>query len=421
MARRKRTRKKKLQKRFQNAGIAIILLLLGLLLLWPYLRTAFLTAFVPIGRGTPGVLDERTSGYAIYADGQTVLTAPAPGSIRFLVKDGDSVRVGDVIAEIGDDQALSAVKESLSDAQAGMRLYEEQTGGEFATLTEAIEDCYHRLVSAFFRMQTAYAAGDVPGLAESEQEFSQEGRILSKKRADLKAIEDERSRLAHEYEILQKIVASSSVKILAPVSGTFSSQLFSRDSEIRSSNLEEKDASQLTVLAKELANTKAYQVENGQEVAQGDAIGRIVSGENVRFFLTVKTEQRPDIQTGDKVLVELDDRTSFNSTITGVVDGKPPGYSIISGKIDYIASDRYVRTSYASLVTRRKQGIIVPLRSLIDREGQTGVLVVQKTYARFSPVEVLMVKGDQAVVSGINDTTEIVFKGMAFFEGRRVR
>ncbi len=237
----------------------------------------------------------------------------------------------------------------------------------------------------------------------------------------MKAIEDERSRLAHEYEILQKIVASSSVKILAPVSGTFSSQLFSRDSEIRSSNLEEKDASQLTVLAKELANTKAYQVENGQEVAQGDAIGRIVSGENVRFFLTVKTEQRPDIQTGDKVLVELDDRTSFNSTITGVVDGNPPGYSIISGKIDYIASDRYVRTSYASLVTRRKQGIIVPLRSLIDREGQTGVLVVQKTYARFCPVEVLMVKGDQAVVSGINDTTEIVFKGMAFFEGRRVR
>ena len=80
-----------------------------------------------------------------------------------------------------------------------------------------------------------------------------------------------------------------------------------------------------------------------------------------------------------------------------------------------------MRTSYASLVTRRKQGIIVPLRSLIDREGQTGVLVVQKTYARFCPVEVLMVKGDQAVVSGINDTTEIVLKGMAFFEGRRVR
>ncbi len=180
MARRKRTRKKKLQKRFQNAGIAIILLLLGLLLLWPYLRTAFLTAFVPIGRGTPGVLDERTSGYAIYADGQTVLTAPAPGSIRFLVKDGDSVRVGDVIAEIGDDQALSAVKDSLSDAQAGMRLYEEQTGGEFATLTEAIEDCYHRLVSAFFRMQTAYAAGMFPALLKARRSLARKAGSFQK-------------------------------------------------------------------------------------------------------------------------------------------------------------------------------------------------------------------------------------------------
>ena len=117
MARRKRTRKKKLQKRFQNAGIAIILLLLGLLLLWPYLRTAFLTAFVPIGRGTPGVLDERTSGYAIYADGQTVLTAPAPGSIRFLVKDGDSVRSWRCNGRDRRRSSLSAVKESLSDAR----------------------------------------------------------------------------------------------------------------------------------------------------------------------------------------------------------------------------------------------------------------------------------------------------------------
>ncbi len=421
MARRKRTKKKKLQKRFQNAGIAIILLLLGLLLLWPYLRTAFLTAFVPIGRGTSGVLDERTSGYTIYADGQTVLTAPASGSIRFLVNDGDSVRVGDVIAEIGDDQALTAVRESLSHAQAGMRLYEEETEGKFAALTETIEDCYHRLVSAFFRMQSAYAAGDFTGLAESEREFGQEGRIVSEKRADLKGIEDERSRLAHQYEILQKIVASSSVKILTPVSGTFASQLVPQDLETSSSILAGKDASQLTVLANELANTKSYRVENGQEVAQGDAIGRIVSGENVKFFLTVKTEQRPDIETGDKVLVELDGKTSFNSTITGVVDGEPPGYSIISGEIDYISSDRYMRTSYASLITRRKQGIIVPFRSLIDKEGQTGVLVVQKTYARFCPVEVLMVKGEQAAVSGINDTTEIVLKGMTFFEGRRVR
>ena len=40
-----------------------------------------------------------------------------------------------------------------------MRLYEEQTGGEFATLTEAIEDCYHRLVSAFFECRRRMLRG----------------------------------------------------------------------------------------------------------------------------------------------------------------------------------------------------------------------------------------------------------------------
>ncbi|HHY17884.1 MAG TPA: hypothetical protein GX524_07375 [Firmicutes bacterium] len=421
MAKRKRTRKKKLQKQFQNAGLAMILLLLGLLLLWPYLRSAFLTVFVPVGRGTPGVLDEKTSGYAIYADGQTVLTAPVAGSIKFFVSDGDPVRVGDVIAEIGDEDALGAVRESLLLAEDDLRLYEEKTEGEFLTLTGSLQDCYQRAVSTFFRMQIAHAAGDIPGLIDTEDDFSVQARALSDNRAKLKGIEDERSRLSKRVEVLRKVTASSSVKILSPVSGTFFSQLVSLDPDICSSYLSEKDASELTVLAKDLAGARTYRVETGQEVAQGDLIGRIVSGEDVRFFLTVKTEQRADVRTGDRVLIELEDKTSLGAAITGVVDGKPPGYSIISGKISYVSPDDYVRTSYTSLITRRKQGVIIPVKSLIEKDGQSGVLVVQKTYARFCTVDILMVKGDQAVVSGINEATEIVLKGMGFFEGRRVR
>ena len=63
----------------------------------------------------------------------------------------------------------------------------------------------------------------------------------------------------------------------------------------------------------------------------------------------------------------------------------------------------------------------MPVKSLVDKNGQTGVLLVQKTYAVFHPVEVRMIKGDRAVVQGISETSEIVLKGMKFLEGRRVR
>ena len=224
-------------------------------------KRQFLTVFVPVGRGTPGVLDEKTSGYAIYADGQTVLTAPVAGSIKFFVSDGDPVRVGDVIAEIGDEDALGAVRESLLLAEDDLRLYEEKTEGEFLTLTGSLQDCYQRAVSTFFRMQIAHAAGDIPGLIDTEDDFSVQARALSDNRAKLKGIEDERSRLSKRVEVLRKVTASSSVKILSPVSGTFFSQLVSLDPDICSSYLSEKDASELTVLAKDLAGARTYRVE----------------------------------------------------------------------------------------------------------------------------------------------------------------
>jgi len=43
-------------------------------------------------------------------------------------------------------------------------------------------------------------------------------------------------------------------------------------------------------------------VEDGQEVGYGDMIGRIVSGEDVKFFLVVKTEHRPDVTTWEQDL-----------------------------------------------------------------------------------------------------------------------
>lgn len=421
MAKRKRTKKKKPNKHIQNASIAIILLLLALVLLWPYLRSAFLTAFVPIGRGTSGSLDERISGQTIFANGQTVLVAPASGSIRFTVEDGDSVRVGDVIAEIGDKTALSSLTENLVSAQQALQMYQDQTSNKFVELTESIQECYESAVSVLYGMQVAYASGNTSKLIAKEKQFSDQLEVLSRHRTQLMALEDRRAQLAHQVEVMQIVASSSSVKILAPVSGVFCSQLTSLDLELSTANLVEKDASELTVLAQDLEDAVRYRVEDGQNVSHGDMVGRIVSGEDVKFFMTVKTEYRPDVKVGSKVLLELENEVSVAAKIEGVVDGKPPGYSIIFGEVEYVASDKFVRTSHASLVTRRERGIIVPFKCLVEKDGETGVLVVNKTYATFQPVEVKMVKGDQAVVQGITETSEIVLNGIKFFEGRRVR
>lgn len=405
----------------KNVAIALVFVLFGLVLLWPYIRLAFLRAVVPIGRGVPGVLDERVSGDAVFYSGQAVLTAPAAGTISFRVKHGDSVRVGDVIAEIGDTDALASVADNLAAAQAQLTEYEAQTAGSFRELTRKIQACYENAVSAFYEMQIVFASGNPSNYLEKQEAFDRYVDDLSQNRAELMALEDQRSRLVGQVEMMQQVASSSSVKILAPVSGIFCADVTAMDPELTPANLSGMDASQLAVLARELRDATEYRVQDGQKVQYGEVVGRIVSGEDVKFCLTVKTEQRPDLKPGNRVMLEINGSTPVYCTISGVTDGKPPGYSVIAGEIDYLAPDKYVRASQTSLITRREQGIIIPVKSLVEKNGQTGVLLVQKTFAVFHPVDVRMIRGDQAVVQGLSETSEIVLNGMKFFEGRRVR
>jgi len=380
----------------KNVAIALVFVLFGLVLLWPYIRLAFLRAVVPIGRGVLGVLDERVSGDAVFYSGQAVLTAPAAGTISFRVKHGDSVRVGDVIAEIGDTDALASVADNLAAAQAQLTEYEAQTAGSFRELTRKIQACYENAVSAFYEMQIAFASGNPSNYLEKQEAFDRYVDDLSQNRAELMALEDQRSRLVGQVEMMQQVASSSSVKILAPVSGIFCADVTAMDPELTPANLSGMDASQLAVLARELRDATEYRVQDGQKVQYGEVVGRIVSGEDVKFCLTVKTEQRPDLKPGNRVMLEI--------------NGSTPVYP-----------DKYVRASQASLITRREQGIIIPVKSLVEKNGQTGVLLVQKTFAVFHPVDVRMIRGDQAVVQGLSETSEIVLNGMKFFEGRRVR
>ena len=314
----KTDRQKSIHKNLQTAGLVIAIALVGLVLLWPYLRLAFLTLVVPIGRGTPGILEDRISGNAIYAGGQEILVAPVSGTIKFLYESGESVRSGDTVCEV------------------------------------------------------------MPPESNHPQEIKATGL------------------------------------------GVFFNDIVVEDLVLSSADLSQKDASELTILCSELADSQPVSIEDGYFVSEGEMVGRVGSGENVNFYMVVKTEERPDLSIGDKAEIEMNE-SQYDCIITSVIDGKPPGYSIISGEIDYVPPEKYARTAYTWLIACKREGIIVPSQSLVEKDGQVGVLVVQKTYARFRPVEVLMVKGDQAVIKGIDETSEIVLRGMAFFDGRRVR
>jgi len=97
-------------------------------------------------------------------------------------------------------------------------------------------------------MQVAFASGNTLNYIEEEAGFNHKVGVLSQNRARLMGLEDQRSKLVSQVEVMQQVAVSSSVKILAPVSGTFCSQITALDVKLSAVNLAEMDASQLSVL-----------------------------------------------------------------------------------------------------------------------------------------------------------------------------
>lgn len=420
MTRRYRS-KAKLKSYARRISFIAILLSVVFVFTWPYLRSAFLRVTIPVGRGTSGTLEERISGEAVFAGGVAQVTAPAPGTLRLLAADGESVRVGQVIAEVGNQSTAQAFKDSLEFAKGQLAEYETETDSEFVSLSKAVQSVYERAVNLLFNVQKARAAGAFDEASEYEDLLETEEKALRESGTRLSKMEEERARLAANISGIETAQAASVVSILSPASGVFSTAITAVDSKFTRAAVSEKSASELVTLAREAREAKSGLVKDGQKVLTGDVVGRVISGQEVSFYLPVKTEDKPDVKTNRRVDVTLGDGTILSAAITEVIDGRPPGYSIVVGEITVMPVDKVVKVSQIGITAKRQSGTIITRASLLEKDGRQGVLSVQKTYARFQEVEVLMTKGDKAVVRGISETDEIVLKARAFLEGRRVR
>lgn len=420
MARRKRS-KAKLRTLSRNATLFALVLSLALLLTWPYLRTAFLRLAIPVGRGSMGTLEERIDGEAVFAGGVSLITAPVQGTVRYLVRDGESVRTGQAIAEVGKPDAWAALEDSLSFARAQLSKYESDTRQEFEYLSAQAEESYAKAVALFFLARETAALGDLGFLAAREAQLEAAEENLRSIARRLGEIEGKRSELAGRVAAIESLQSSSAIQVVSPTSGVFSSEVTSIEGKFTRENLDGKTAAELAILAREARETKPVAVMDGQTVEAGDFLGRVISGQGVAFYLPVKTEDKPALRQDGKVELVLSDGTTVQARVTGVYDGKPPGYSIIVGEISVMPVSAMRKVDTVGLVARTQSGVVIPKAALVEQDGRQGVLLVQKTYARFREVEVLMVKGDKAVVRGIAEADEIVLRGWGFLEGRRVR
>ena len=91
------------------------------------------------------------------------------------MKDGESVRTGQVIAEVGKVGAKEAFDDSLRFAKSRLASYETETREEFERLSASVESPMLRQL-AFFMSQDAAAKGAVTLSREYETRLENEER-----------------------------------------------------------------------------------------------------------------------------------------------------------------------------------------------------------------------------------------------------
>ena len=250
---------------------------------------------------------------------------------------------------------------------------------EFNLLTSRIQSVYEEACRLFYLAQSGYMSRNLSDIRAAEKEFGAVMTDLADAKYRLAGMEEERGRLAQNVDLIEQVASTSIITVTAPVSGVFTTSYWQGFAQLTPENIGQKDASQIISIMNQIVKDGLTEVAAAQEVKQGDYMGMIITGEPVRCYMPVKTEDRPDIIAGQRAWISLPDGSNFDATVNSVVDGIPPGYSVISCDLEPVPTGRVFLAEQTSIINKRHSGILIPVKSLITREdGQQGVLLSAK-------------------------------------------
>lgn len=164
---------------------------------------------------------------------------------------------------------------------------------------------------------------------------------------------------------------------------------------------------------------------DGDSVAVGDAVFRLV--DNYTFYLYADLPGNPSLKPGDAVTVRLSPVGEAPRSATGEDAVVPAALARepFRARVALIGSesrgvgvvltiDRFVRPFLSARQWRIRvertlyRGLLVPRRSLIERAGRTGVLVLEDDQPAFQTVQVIGADARRAAVNGLAPGVRVI-------------
>lgn len=344
----------------------------------------------------------------VRAKNSSVVSAKVMGSIVAMkVREGDTVRAGQVLVEIDSREALIQTQKSgagLVEVKAALDEVDRSIKGAESSQTAA--EANRRLATSTFRRYQQ--------LLERQSVSSQEFDEVRAKREMADAEAETAARMRQSLEAKRRQVLSRIDQAKADVAGSKVYSSFSR------------------ITAPINGIVVSRQADVGYMAAPGAPLLTIESGSDYRLEAAVQESQINRIHLRDQVRVQVDalGPSDLAGIVVEIVPAADPAsrtylvkisIALPTGNQQIIRSGLYGK---ARFITGQAQAITVPQQAVVERGQLTSVYVVdQSGIARMRLVKTGKTYGDRIeVLSGLREGEQIVVDGVkALNDGSRVR
>jgi multidrug efflux pump subunit AcrA (membrane-fusion protein) len=304
------------------------------------------------------------SGSIVAANAVNVGAVSAGRIVAMNVRVGDRVRAGDVLAQVD----AAGYRAQYAQAQSGAQAASAQANAAGAQVTASQSQLHLAEVTAS-RMSTLFAQGAI-----SRQDYDQSQAALQSARAGMQ----------------QAVAGADAARSAAQAAsaGATAAGVPLSDAVIR---------------APFDGVVTARMLDVGAVVGPGAPVVALEDDRSLELDVALPNDASASVHAGDVVPVHVDalGNAALRGRIRAIAPSENPALRSSMLRIAVEADPRLSPGMYARVsIARRTFGLSVPAGALVTRAGQSGVFVVEKSSARFVPVDAGNADGGYVVVSG---------------------
>lgn len=326
------------------------------------------------------------------------LALPIGAEADFKVNEGDRVSKGKQILKIskndGADENISLKIEKINERVEEIKKAEADNNF-FASDKQKIDANIQNSVS---ELKSVTESGDFSKLEEAKRELAANVYKKSLVYGSDSFSGQNLEQLMNEKAALEQLQKNNLNAIYALASGLVSYELDGYEAVLKPENIQAlKAASVLEIIKAADDKSKKKKQEKIEGVKVVDNFEWYIASVIPKGVLT-----KDDVGKSIKVRFKDYGNTVVSGTLKHFDESSENGSLIIVRTDEQLKDFQRIRTANVEIITKHKEGLIVPVKSITEKDGIRGVFIERSGMARFVPIKISIINDKEALVENLS-------------------